>query len=106
MIAAAVTSFDGSGESIEDEEIGTIKFFLKSWNIDSHDGLKWTELESRPCEPNDFKYEKEQDNSAVQSSFYETNPISEAYLSTYGNKLKCIVDEISISGNYETSAAS
>ena len=55
MIAAAVTSFDGNEESIEDEEIGTIKFFLKSWNMDSNDGLKWTELESRPCEPDDFK---------------------------------------------------
>ena len=101
MIAAAVTSFDGNEESIEDEEIGTINFFLKSWNMNSNDGLKWTELESRPCEPDDFKYEKDKNDG-----FYETNPISEAYLSIYGKKLKCIVDDISISGNYESSAAS
>ena len=34
MIAAAVTSYDGSEESIEDEEIGTLKFYIKAWNVE------------------------------------------------------------------------
>lgn len=30
-VAAAVTSFDGNADSIEDPEIGEIKFYLKQW---------------------------------------------------------------------------
>ena len=54
MIAAAVTSYDGSKESIEDEEIGTIKFYIKAWNVEKEEGLSWKELKSRPCQKSDF----------------------------------------------------
>ena len=30
-VAAAVSSYDGNPLSIEDEEIGQVKFFIKSW---------------------------------------------------------------------------
>ena len=42
-IAATITSYDGNRESIEDEEIGTIKFFIKSWS-GALDGIKFREL--------------------------------------------------------------
>ena len=42
-IAAAITRYDGSEEDIEDEEIGMVKFFLKSWD-DPTGGLRFKEL--------------------------------------------------------------
>ena len=46
-VAAGLTAFDGSRESIEDESIGTVKFYLKSWQ--NEEELNLTELESAPC---------------------------------------------------------
>lgn len=44
-VAAAVTSFDGSSEDITDPEIGEIKFYLKSWDVDALlKGIFFTEL--------------------------------------------------------------
>ena len=54
MIAAAVTSYDGSTESIEDEEIGTLKFYQKAWNVERNEGLSFKELKTRPCQTIDF----------------------------------------------------
>ena len=31
QVAAAITDYDGSSESIEDPEIGTIKMYIKYW---------------------------------------------------------------------------
>ena len=46
-MAAGLTAFDGSRESIEDESIGTVKFYLKSWQ--NEEELNLTELDSAPC---------------------------------------------------------
>ena len=32
-IAAALTTYDGSPESIEDPTIGTLKMYIKSWDV-------------------------------------------------------------------------
>ena len=50
-VAAAVTSFDGSSEDITDPEIGEIKFYLKSWDVDAQDkGIFFTELKQKVCQ--------------------------------------------------------
>ena len=51
-MAAGLTAFDGREESIEDESIGTVKFYLKSWTDET--AVKFTELESRQCSERDF----------------------------------------------------
>ena len=49
-IAAAITSYDGSNEDITDPEIGEIKFYLKTWNIDlPGSSIKFIELETKVC---------------------------------------------------------
>ena len=55
QIAAGLTEYDGSNGLIEDPEIGTIKFYLKSFSHDEHK-LSFTEVESRPCEQEDFNF--------------------------------------------------
>ena len=34
MVAAAVTAFDGSSVNIQDPEVGEVKFYLKSWDVE------------------------------------------------------------------------
>lgn len=50
-VAAAVTSYDGSSKVIEDPTIGTLKMYIKSWDVyDSvAGGLKFTEIPLRNC---------------------------------------------------------
>ena len=70
MVAAAVTAFDGSSVDIQDPEVGEVKFYLKSWDVDDVNyGLKFTELKSRLCTRDDFDY----GNSTNESAFF---PIS------------------------------
>ena len=47
-IAAAISRFDGDAESIEDEEIGVIRFFIKSWT-GPLDEVVFTELPTSQC---------------------------------------------------------
>ena len=103
MIGAALTSFDQSTESIEDEEIGTIKFYIKTWNVNKNEGLSWKELKQRPCQTSDFDQES---NQSEASGFYQTNPVSVADIAAYGGKLKCIDEYYEISGTYDTSIGS
>ena len=53
-IGAAITDFDGNLESIEDEEIGVVKFFMKSWT-GPFDEVVFTELPVSQCTETDFK---------------------------------------------------
>ena len=55
QVAAAVTSYDGNQQSIEDPEIGQIKFYLKQWGLGS-DGLDFIEVKTKPCQPEDFNW--------------------------------------------------
>ena len=57
MFAAAVTSYDGTTEPIEDPEIGTIKLIYKSWDVEAENGsLKFDEIPTRPCTKEDFAF--------------------------------------------------
>ena len=47
QVAAAVTNYDGDPNSIEDPEIGTVKFYLKQWGVDGKQGVNFLELASR-----------------------------------------------------------
>ena len=47
-VAAAISGFDGNMESIEDEEIGIVRFVIKSWT-GALDSVVFTELPTRPC---------------------------------------------------------
>ena len=93
VIGAAVTSYDQNPESIEDEEIGTVKFYMKTWNVAKNEGLNFRELVLGPCPMRGF--------------FYRTNENSQGDFSHYGRKMKCIADDsFFIAGNYNTFEAS
>ena len=54
-MAAGVTAFDGVTQSIEDPEIGQIKFYLKQWGLEAgNDGITFREVRTRDCEDADF----------------------------------------------------
>ena len=79
-IAAAITSYDGSNEDITDPEIGEIKFYLKTWDIDQPEfGLRFVELENKVCQPEDFNFGNVTDEANV-SAFYPVKDLSESYL--------------------------
>ncbi len=73
-VAAAVTSYDGGGEPIEDPSIGTVKFYLKQWGLDGNPGITFAEVTTRPCKITDFNL-KDVDDEA-DSIFYPVNPVS------------------------------
>ena len=49
MIGASITSYDANTASIEDEEIGSLKFYLKKWNVDKGEYVSFEELPTGPC---------------------------------------------------------
>ena len=54
-IAAGVFSFEENFK--EDPEVGTIKFYIKSWdteNEETHGAIKFEEIKTRPCKISDF----------------------------------------------------
>ena len=56
QVAAAITSYDGSSESIEDEEIGTIKMYIKWSGEDNPEAtedqkLGFSEIKTKLCDP-------------------------------------------------------
>ena len=53
-LAAAITKFDGDPEPIEDEEVGVIRFVIKSWT-GPLDSVVFTELPMRRCTEIDFQ---------------------------------------------------
>ena len=53
-VAATVASFDKNHDLIENERIGTVKFYMKEWMEEEIDSLSFRELESRPCTDKHF----------------------------------------------------
>ena len=97
-VSAAVIRYDYTTEPIEDPDIGTLKFFLKSWNIyDGENGfLKFEEIPTRPCKLSDF-------GETDDSYFYQTSSAWERDLEINWRKLKCPdYEKIKMYGNYDT----
>ena len=72
MIGASITAYDGNTASIEDEEIGTLKFYLKKWNVETGEYLIFQELPTGSCLLNN-----PESVNRENSHFYETNPNSQ-----------------------------
>ena len=70
QIAAAVTSYDGVVDSIEDPEIGVLRFYLKQWGVNGKPGITFLEVASRPCTEADFNWD---DNRSSASKFFPIN---------------------------------
>ena len=98
-MAAAITDFDGSSDTVEHPEIGELKFYLKKWDrYDPAVGFGFYELETRPCEPSDFNTVE---GSNPDSVFYRTNPFTARDLEVYGKKMKCLVNpDFDMYGSY------
>ena len=83
-------------ESIEDPEIGELKFFMRSWdNPNSLGDVK--PLKTRPCTPADFYIEEGNDRS--EYGFYRVKDKS-LFSQIDVSILKCIYEEFTIKGNY------
>ena len=105
QVAAAITSYDGSSEIIEDPSIGTIKMYIKGWGVqdETEGSLFFNEIKTKLCtskELNDVA------GSNTNSKFFKTDPESEGDLGTYGPKMRCIDDDnLDVFGNYDTNTA-
>ena len=95
-------AYDGNEESIEDPEIGIVKFYLKQWGLNDTPGISFTEVKTRPCREDDFNW----DNNP-KSKFFPVNKASIKDMKTYSKKMKCL-DETGteIFGSYNTDKAS
>ena len=92
QVAACITGYDGNSEVIEDPTIGELKMYTKAFDSldpDTNGALIWTELKTHLCKPEDLN---DVDGSNKNSKFFETDPVSEADLSTYGQKMRCLDD--------------
>lgn len=92
-MAAAVTSYDGNLESIEDERYGTVKFFLKTW--ESSYEINFRELKQRPCSSKDY-----------DEVFYPMHARSVGQANFLLHKMKCIDEAYELFGDYHADAAS
>ena len=106
QIAAAVTSYDGNPNSIEDPEIGVVKFYLKQWGLDDSPGITFKEVKTRQCTYQDFNWGRFFDGSS-NTKFFPVNEVSVRDLKTFSSKMKCLDDESTrIFGSYNTDKAS
>ena len=98
-VAAGLISDDGS---LEDPEIGTLKFYIKSWDVfdpETNGELSFTEVKTRPCQANDFKNQYNLD-----TKFYSMHSSTQRVFDLYGDAVKCIDEEsLSINGFYDAS---
>ena len=83
-VAAAIIRYDFDPEPIEDPDVGTLKFYMKIWNIydEENGGLEFKEVPTRPCKMSDF-------GESDDSYFYETSESWSRDLAIHFRKLKC-----------------
>ena len=103
-VAAGIIDFATRAEEppIEDPEIGEIKIYKKYWDALADDGLGklwFEEVKTKPCTVNDFN---DIEGNNKQSKFYPSTIKHEPMLLKYANKLKCMEEEVSVNGNYDT----
>ena len=92
-IAAAISRFDGDAESIEDEEIGVLRFFIKSWT-GPLDEIVFTELPTRQCTETDF-----------QEHFFPLHPSMIQFVH-WTKKMKCTDAPYQLWGDYDSDKTS
>lgn len=68
------------------------------------EGFGFKELESDLCDTK--KDLNDVAGSHTESKFYPLNPISEGDVGTYGPKMKCVKEDFSLVGNFNTGKAS
>lgn len=112
-IAATVSAFDTNPDPIEDERIGTIKFYIKSWSNAIGTDFGFKELDARPCSIDDFA---KNDDDFEAGKFY---PLRDKFRGKHGGsdgsefgyefyqeKMKCIDDGYELFGDYDSVQAS
>ena len=80
-------------------EIGLLKFYIKEWGTDGSAEVKWKELKSRNCEPDDF--EADESTGVSRYGFYPLNSRTE-YWTTYRSNFQCIDEPYDVYGNWNT----
>ena len=93
-IAATISSFDGNPNSIEDEEIGTIKFFTKSWGEEFDDDINFKELKQKKCTDADYS-----------EAFYPLHERMSSF-AFFKKKMKCIDEAYEVWGTYSADETS
>ena len=99
-ITARVARY-GTFDDIEDPSMGTVEFYLKSWNDDTSP-LKFRKLKTRPYSISDFQGEEGANN---ESKFYPMH-FKSFIFKKYVPKMKCIDEDIEIYGDFNTNIAS
>ena len=98
-IAARVVKYGTFGE-IEDPSIGTVEFYIKSWDDDSSP-LNFRKLKTRSCSEADFQGEE---GASSESIFYPMHFKSKIF-KKYIPDLKCVDEDMDIYGEFNTNIA-
>ena len=102
MLAATITGYSGQKPEPTPPEIGSLKFYRKSW--DKEGWTKFTEIKTRPCKRSDFNYGAK---SSAEATFYETMS-STHHLDKYLDSMLCPaeLDDFYCYGNFQQSDGS
>lgn len=102
-VAAAVTYGDESFNfEEEDPEIGQLKYFIKHWAA-STEGVKFRELKSRKCLPEDFEFQPGHKRSNY--GFYPFDKDTEGNFEVVKDRFKCIDEPFELKGHYDSQSA-
>ena len=71
----------GTARSIEDPEVGTVKMYLKSWNMKEDSGVQFEEVSTSFCEKEEFN---DIDGSNKESKFFPPTSDSVTQIDLYG----------------------
>ena len=86
-IAFGVTNYDDNLEMLDEPEYGEIKAMIKTWS--SNSGIKWKELEIRPCEKNELGLGPDGFDDP-KSKFFPIFRDSKVWYEMYWKKLNCV----------------
>ena len=106
QVAATVTAFDGSPETVLDPSYGSLRFVMKSWEGSEYgeNGL-FRNLASRECMMEEFNGINEIDDDGL--NFFRPTTSARSDIETYGPKMLCLKndDDFSMWGNYNSAHA-
>ena len=91
-------------ESYVLEDYGTIKTYYKKWGVEGLVGTNYFEIPSRPCTEAELGL-NQTDNSNDESRFWPINPVEKSDLKSYASSLKCMDENLLISGAYNSAKA-
>ena len=108
-VAFALSAYDSEQEFIEDPDYGTLKAYHYEWGFDEIQSSRLIEIETRRCTEEDLYLNEEEDEemgqNESQSKMYTLHEQGKSSVEYYKKKFRCIDEEISVIGDYNSDKA-